>query len=187
MEQQAPARPVEDSRSDEELLRAFATGRHNGKEALGELARRHERELLGLACGILDGDRDGAMEVVQDAWVRVIRYGAGFRAGSSVRTWLYRVVINRCLDTRKVRSRQAASNGKLHGVPQPARTDTSSLQEALRMLTDDQRLILLLCHHRGLTHEQAADVLGIPLGTLKSRQHAAIAMLRNALANGDHP
>lgn len=188
MDEQAPARPAEDSRSDEELLRAFVAGKRDGGAALGELARRHERELLGLACGMLDGDRDGAMEAVQDAWVRVIRYGAGFRAGSSVRTWLYRVVINRCVDMRRARARDALPlNGSVEASQGPTLADTSGLRRAMRVLSDDQRLILLLCHHRGLTNEQAAEVLGIPVGTLKSRQHAAITELRAVLRQGGEP
>lgn len=154
---------------------------------MGELARRHERELLGLACGILDGDKDGAIEAVQDAWVRVIRYSGRFRAGASVRTWLYRIVINRCLDMRKTRRGAVSLNGTVAAALPVEAMDTTPLRRAMGMLSRDQQIVLLLCHHRGLTHEQAADVLGIPVGTLKSRQHAAMAQLRKAMTNGDQP
>ncbi len=178
-------------RSDEELLREFVRGGQSGKAALGELASRHEQALLGLATGLLRGDRERAMEVVQDAWVRVIRFGGSFQGKSSVRTWLYRIVINGCNDAQSKRLRERASMNGRAGAEQAAAgaNGPTSLQDhggalraALDSVTDDQRLILLLCYHRGLTHEQAADVLGIPVGTLKSRQHAAMTALRGAMS-----
>lgn len=65
-------------RSDGDLLRAFAAGE---TAALGQLAQRYERGLLGLACGLLHGRNELAKEAVQEAWLRVIRFARGF-AGS---------------------------------------------------------------------------------------------------------
>ena len=79
---------------DEDLLRAFARGR---KSALAELARRHERPLLGFASGLLAGRSDRvACDVVQETWLRVIRYADSFDGRSGFKTWLYRIAINQC-------------------------------------------------------------------------------------------
>lgn len=78
--------------SDEQLLKAFTRG---DRAALGELAKRHERALLNLAWGML-GSRERAVDAVQETWLRVIRYAAGFNGNSSVRTWLYRIAVNQC-------------------------------------------------------------------------------------------
>ncbi len=176
--------PTADTRSDEDLLRAFARTRsHNN---LGELARRYEEPLLGLATGLLREDRALAADAVQEAWLRVIRHAGSFQSRSSVKTWLYRIVINRCLDLRAKNPRPLSLNGAT-GHTQPidpsasSSTTSTAVRAAMNVLSEDQRVILLLCYHRGLTHEQAAEVLGIPLGTLKSRQHAAIAALRTAM------
>lgn len=71
---------------DRALLNRFALD--GDAEALGALASRHERVLLGLAGGVLGGNHALAVEAVQNAWVKVIRYGRSFRGTSSVKTWL---------------------------------------------------------------------------------------------------
>src|SRR5262249_29261237 len=87
---------------DEQLLKRFAKGERN---ALGELARRYELPLLGLACGMLGGRRDLAMDAVQETWMRVIRFHSNFNGRSSVKTWLYRIAINQCRNVQAMNNR----------------------------------------------------------------------------------
>ncbi len=165
--------------TDEQLLHQFCSG---NQSALASLALRYEPLLLGLARGLLSGRDDLAADVVQDCWVRVIKYGKSFDERSSLRTWLYRMVVNRCHDLRALNAKS-----KTPASP-PQEPESLELDEAQRVraaidnLDDRVRLILLLCFHRGLTHDQAAAVLEIPVGTLKSRLHAAMNQLRTALA-----
>lgn len=187
-----------DLATDEELLTSFRAG---DREAFGVLASRHEIALLGLARGLLGGSRTLATEAVQDAWVRVIRHAHTYDGRASVRTWLYRIVINRCRDvnarerraatlarafamTRRSvgeaeRSRSAGGNGP------PMSDDLAALLLALATLPEDRREVVVLVYGRGMTHEAAADVLAIPLGTLKSRLHAALRHLREQMKLGD--
>lgn len=185
--------------SDEQLLAAFARG---DREALGTLAARHEPALLGLAMGLLGGSRAGACDAVQEAWVKVIRHAGKFRGQSSVKTWLYRITINECRNLRGAAARDGAlkdagvhlareagpksddgpSNVSRGDEPWEAHEARGVLREAVEQLTESRRLVVLLCYQSGMTHEQAADVLGLPLGTLKSRLHAALTSLRAALA-----
>lgn len=164
--------------SDSLLLERFAKG---DAASLGEIARRYEGPLLGLSRGLLHGRDDLAREAVQDAWVRVINAAKHFDKRAQVRTWLYRIVINRCSD---IRARELRS---VNGVVTNAHarvTDgdtTSDLRVAVEGLPESQRLVLLLCYHRGLTHEQAAEVLDLPVGTLKTRLHGALEALRGVL------
>ncbi len=171
---------MDQTRTDEQLLKDFGAGQ---REALGVLASRYERLLLGLARGILSGREDLARDVVQDSWVRVIRAAKDFRGRSSVRTWFYRIVVNRAIDARArrttpvvVNSPAGANDGGLERAEQGDR-----LREELDRLPGDTRLILILCYHEGLTLEQSAEVLAIPVGTLKSRLHAALKVLRERL------
>jgi RNA polymerase sigma-70 factor (ECF subfamily) len=172
--------------SDETLLRQFA---HGDSRALEQLAQRHELELLGLAKGIT-ASRSLALDVVQEVWIRVIKHAKHFDSRSSVKTWLYRILINRAIDLR------ANARQRRFSVTQPLQEDThlqaratpprddeehARLRAALEELPESSRLILLLCKHRGLTGEQAAEVMGIPLGTLKTKQAAAIRQLRIAM------
>jgi len=173
--------------TDEVLLRRFVAGQ---REALGELAQRYELHLLGLARGMLGGRDDLACDAVQETWMRVIRYGASFNGRSSFRTWLYRILINRCRSTRKNEGRRPKS--RQADPPQeagqsPAATaspdeDNRELHAAVAQLAAAKREVLLLCYHADLTHEQAAKILRIPPGTLKSRLHAALEELRKRLA-----
>jgi len=174
--------------TDEQLLSRFAKG---DDSALGELARRHELHLLGLARGLLDGRDDLARDVVQETWVRVIGAAKNFAGNSAVKTWLYRILINRATDLRTRAAKLdrglpgnvAQSNG--HEPPPEAALESGeqadSLRTAVAALSPDKRLILLLSYHEGHSHESAAEVLGIPLGTLKSRLHSALEELRSRL------
>lgn len=188
---------------DADVLARF----HRGEvAALGELARRYECALLGLASGLLDGRRDLARDCVQDCWLRVIKYGKGFDGRASLKTWLYRMVINRSRDLRERHRVVSLSGSAGHGngpaagelqaswsAGESVPTGTSGRNEAIDVealgravgrLAEGTRLIVLLCYHRGMTHEVAAEILAIPVGTLKSRLHAGLNELRNALSAG---
>ncbi|TVQ31047.1 MAG: RNA polymerase sigma factor [Phycisphaeraceae bacterium] len=178
-------RPV---RSDAELLRAFVEGE---RSALGDLAERHERAMLGLARGLLWGRDDLALDAVQECWTRVIRYAHRFRGRSAVKTWLYRIVVHCCADERaKIGRRSAVESGEdrsdeaaFHTGADGMELDErqAALREAISELSDDRRIAVLLCHHAGLTHREAARVVGVPMGTMKSRLHAAMTELRRTL------
>ena len=171
--------------SDEGLLARFGRGE---RAALAELARRYEGRLLGLASGLLEGQGDLAADAVQEMWVRVIRFGGTFNGKSSLKTWLYRVTINEC---RRVKARAGAAQGEeaLAGAAAPVKPplvqeEDAEVREAVRGLSAERRIVVLLCYHRGMTHEQAAGILGLPVGTLKTRLRAAMTELRAKLAAG---
>lgn len=177
------------SPTDELLLARFLKG---DRAALGALATRYEPLLLGLAAGILRGRTDLARDAVQDAWIKVIRHGRSFAGNSSFKTWVYRIVINRCRDLleREQRASKYAdpglrpSDSSVEPPPILASQHTElngTLRSAVDRLAESHRLIILLCYHRGLTHTEAAEVLAIPVGTLKSRLNAALTELRNSL------
>jgi len=172
--------------SDEQLLAAFLNGR---SQALGELAQRYERALLGLATGVLGGRRDLACDAVQEAWVRVIRFGRQFDGASRFKTWVYRIVVNQCR-TLASTTRPVATCALLDtlaaktAAPDPTAAsagENNAVRRAVATLDEPQRLVVLLCYHAGLTHSEAAEILEVPLGTLKSRLHAALVELRQQL------
>ncbi|MBY0111972.1 MAG: RNA polymerase sigma factor [Phycisphaerales bacterium] len=166
-----------DTTQDIELVRRI--GRRDIR-ALESLANRYEPLLLGLARGLLSQDESTARDVVQDCWIRVIRSAAGFRGECEVRTWLYRIVINRCHDLRAKRAIEIRSEPEYQAEPVDSEA-MADLRRAVDSLAHDHRLLVLLCYHSGLTHPQVADVLGVPEGTVKSRLHAALEVLRTRL------
>lgn len=178
------------SDDDQALLRRFARGEVG---ALESLAGRYEGHLLGLARALLRGNEALARDAVQETWLRVIRHAGNFAGKSSVKTWLYRITINRCHDLRQrvlqegsVPHAQDADRGAASVVLTPAVAGAAEesmvrVRGAVDRLSEDARLVLLLCYHRGLTHEEAAGVMDVPVGTLKSRLHGALAKLRDVL------
>jgi len=175
--------------SDEILLRRFLDGR---KSALGELARRYEAPLLGLARGLLRHRDELARDAIQETWVRVIRFGHTFNGDAGLKTWIYRIAINQCRDLARLNQRHETANddeNKTESRASTTRPDNAAIEserdERIRAAIDDlddaKREILLLCYHEGMTHSEAAAALEIPIGTLKSRLHAALNELRESL------
>jgi RNA polymerase sigma factor (sigma-70 family) len=173
-------------KTDEQLLNELVAGK---RRALAELAGRYERPLLGLAAGLLAGRRDLACDAVQETWVRVIRFAKQFAGRSSFKTWLYRIAVNQCRTLRgggvvgEPVGAVAATPARDQRPEQAAQTadQNHALQRAVERLEADKQFVVLLCYHGGMTHEQAAEILEIPLGTLKSRLHAALTELRACL------
>ncbi len=177
---------MDSQRTDEQLLAAFVAG---DRAALGELAGRHEASLTGVANGLLGGRRSLAADAVQETWMRVIRYSGSFNGRSSIKTWLYRITVNRCREIRSGTTpapRPDRWPQPVVGCPDPGQRPmleerNDALHDAIGRLSDAGREVVLLCYHDGLTHTQAAEVLEIPLGTLKSRLHAVLEQLREHL------
>jgi RNA polymerase sigma-70 factor (ECF subfamily) len=175
-------------KTDEDLLRAFDAG---NRTALGELARRYERALLGLCRGLLGGHSDRvACDVVQETWVRVIRFAGSFDGRSRFKTWLYRIAINQCrslLTAWPVIQASEQLDDEPSDAPGPTETAQNNelaarVRQAVARLSAEKRTALLLCYHADMTHEQVAEILEIPPGTLKSRLHAARQELRERLS-----
>ncbi|MGP1346688.1 MAG: RNA polymerase sigma factor [Phycisphaerales bacterium] len=173
--------------TDESLLRAFVAGED---EAIRALALRHERMLVGVARGLLGGDDEQARDVVQEAWVRVVRSAAGFRGDCSVKSWLVRIVMNGARDAaRRRRSRErtmaavrrramdgAGAGGGVSVVDEAE--DRAIVGRAMLRLPEEQRECLVLCIGRGMSHAEAAATLGWPIGTVKTRVSRALRALR---------
>ena len=121
--------------------------------------------------------------------MRVIRYGHSFNGRSGLKTWLYRITVNCCRDIHSGTTPERRPYPKAQpavACPDPGQVPIieerdDALYEAVGRLSDAGRELVLLCYHDGLTHKQAAEVLEIPLGTLKSRLHAVLEQLREHL------
>ncbi|MCA9282073.1 MAG: RNA polymerase sigma factor [Phycisphaerales bacterium] len=178
-----------DTPSDEELLDAFIKGDDG---ALGLLAERFEPRLLGLCRGLCGNDHSLAGEAMQETWMRVIRYADRFDRRSTFATWVYRIAVNRCRDINRRERRQRtkieslANSSESRGLP-PDSDLADQLAAPLASLTERDREVVLLCHHRGMTHEQAAAVLAMPVGTLKTRLYRSMRALHAALTTGVSP
>ena len=172
--------------SDTALLGQHALG---DTEAFGELFRRHRDRLWAVAVRTV-GDREEAADAVQDALLSAHRAAARFRGDSQVTTWLHRIVVNACLDhlrRRAVRPVQPLAADRadptLSRDPIEDRQTRLDVVEALAGLPVDQRLALVLVDIEGYPVAEAARILGVPAGTVKSRCARGRARLAGALAS----
>jgi len=169
--------------------------RKGGREAFAELARRHERRVHGVAmrmAGNLSDADDLAQEVFLTAWKAI----GSFRSGSSFYTWLYRIAVNTSLTFLKKRSREknrAPFDENLpigtlaHGLaPGPEATSamneiTVRIGEAVMALPVHFRAAFALVVDQGLSHADAARVLGCSENTVSWRMHKARKLLQARL------
>jgi RNA polymerase sigma-70 factor (ECF subfamily) len=167
-----------DGVSDKDLLTRHVEGDH---EAFGEIVRRHRDRLWAVALRTL-GDREEAADAVQDALVSAYRAAHTFRGQSAVTTWLHRITVNACLDrARKAASRKTApvdDTERLEQLLEPHESASApaerndvhrQLLEALGTLPHDQRAALVLVDMQGYPVAEAAQILDVPTGTVKSR------------------
>ncbi len=155
---------------------------------------RHAKVAFSLAFRLL-GDRAAAEDLVQDAFLAVWRGADRFTpALGSVRTWVLSIVHHRGID--RLRSTSAASRretalrgealaGGGHEQPVEDRAIDGalapSLQRGLEQLPDDQGRVVRLAYFGGFTHHEIADMLGLPLGTVKSRLRLGLERLRMSM------
>jgi RNA polymerase sigma-70 factor (ECF subfamily) len=162
-----------DEATDAELLAAHVAG---DRDAFGVLFRRHRQHLYQLALRTCRLPEDAA-DCLQDALLSAHRNAAGFRGDAEVRSWLHRIVLNSCLDRiRRNKTRQAASlSDETITEPAASRDDIAHretklvVDAALLALPDDQRIALIAVDMEGYTVADAAQLLGVAEGTIKSR------------------
>ncbi len=162
--------PDDQDVADRALLAAHLDG---DPRAFDDLLRRHRQRLWAVALRTL-GDPEEAADAVQDACLSAYRGAGTFRGDAKVTTWLHRIVVNACLD--RVRRRAVRPTVPLPEQPTADPRDRIGEREtslevtrALAELPDEQRLAIVLVDLQGLSVEEAANILSIPAGTVKSR------------------
>ncbi len=190
--------------SDSELMERFGAG---DDEAFRLLVEKHQKPLLNFfwrRCF----DRQMAQDCTQEVFLRLVRHRGRWKPQAKFTTYMYRIAENLWID--RYRSRRAAppttslqtpagdDMGELGHVlagrarsPEDDAADSElavCIQKALNGLTADQRSVFVLAETRGLKYAAIGEILGIPVGTVKSRMHAAIHKLRAQLeeAAGEH-
>lgn len=194
--------------TDQELVERSQQG---DRAAFQQLVQKYQRRAYGIAIGMLRNP-DDAMDAAQDAFIKVFRNIDRFKGDSSFYTWLYRIVVNVCID-------HIRKHGKMRAVEydetfkrrdelnvHPLTADTRSmhpgealdnrelreaLNKALGTLSEAHRSIIVLREVEGLSYEQIGEVMDCHLGTVMSRLHHARKKLQKALkpfleARGSH-
>ena len=177
---------------DTDLLARLAAG---DEEALSPLMARHERRLYGIAYGYLRNSED-ALEVVQDAFVKLFQQSQRIDARAEVGAWLTRVAINAAIDRYRQKKRRGSHEvgveaEDLQHVParhEPGPLDhlhiedsRRALERGLQALNERQRAVVTLRHFSELSLDEIASTLGVRLGTVKSSLNRALARMKTAM------
>jgi len=168
-------------------------------EALGTLYDRYGRLVFTIAINVV-GDSETAEEITQDVFVRVWEGATSYRAEmAKVSSWMISITRHRAIDELRRRGTRPEKDSNpwpddsgfesLDGLPiinGPEETVETALRDhgvhqAIASLPTDQRVVLGLAFFKGLSHSQIADVLGEPLGTVKSRIRIAMHKLRDSM------
>lgn len=182
--------------SDEELLAAVRRGQ---REAFGLLVRRYQREMYGYLRRYL-GDEHLADDVFQNTFLQVFVKCDQYEVGRPVRPWLYTIATNQAVDALRRHGRHPAASldqtvceggeGEVRtlmellesgqpGPPDHLQADERRVQvrTSVDQLPDFLRHVVVLAYYQGLKYREIADILEIPVGTVKSRLHAAMNKL----------
>lgn len=184
-----PLRSGPDDRPDAELVTAAQGG---DRAALDVLLRRHHDRVRSVAARLTGNPADAA-DATQEALIAIVRGLPRFDGRSTFTTWLYRVTTNACLDELRRRRRRpiptldADDAPAERGVPgrEGAIVDRLLVDAALERLPDDFRIPVVLRDLADLDYAEIADVLDVPVGTIKSRIARGRAQLARALGNPD--
>jgi RNA polymerase sigma factor (sigma-70 family) len=167
-----------------------ARARVGDTSAFGELVRRHQLAALRVAA-VVSGSTEEARDIVQDAFVAAHRGLHTYRGTGSVRSWMLRVVANHARNAVRARVRRLRRDDRYAGLemrtevgPDDAvvrSVEHAALATALGRLGTDDRSVLGCRFVAGLSEHETAEVLGVPVGTVKSRTSRALARLRTGL------
>ncbi len=177
----------EDASGDLALVDSLRRGE---PDAFEKLVLAYQHRVFSIALRML-GDRGEAEEVAQEVFLRVHRSIRNFRGEAKISTWLYAITSRLCLNRLKSLGRQqrvgeAALAGLADGHPNPGTAlEASELEAALRRaiaeLNDERRIVVVLRDLHGLTYEEIAAALELPLNTVRSRLHRARMELKERL------
>ncbi len=181
-----PSLPAEET-SDRELIFAIGFG---DEDAFGRLFHRWYPRLAPFLIRA-SGSPEVGEELLQEAFLRIIRAAPRFDRRGDAGAWIYRICANLAYSHWRRERRAPRAVADMDGYVAPAWGDPEAQRErrafrseadaAIGRLPENQRLVFLLKMDRGLTYEQVGEVLGCPAGTAKSRFHHAVLKLREAL------
>jgi RNA polymerase sigma-70 factor (ECF subfamily) len=161
--------------------------------AFGQLVTRYQDRLYNTLVHVV-GSRDAAYDVVQDAFVQAYVKLDKFQRASAFYTWLYRIGLNMAISRRRrekpavsvehareVLGQEVVDRGELPGARIEQEERACQVQAGLARISDEHRAILILREVDACSYEQIAEILDLPIGTIRSRLHRARLQLRDQL------
>lgn len=169
------------------LLVRVVDGDH---DAFNEIMRAHEGRVFSVCLRIL-GDREKALDATQETFLTTFRKAHQFKGNAAVGTWIYRIAVNTCYDQLRKQKRRPSEPMPEHLDPadQGAQEAVEAagirpeLREALDALPPEFRAAVVLSDIEGMSMPDAAETLGVPVGTVKSRVFRGRRLLAKHLGN----
>ena len=175
------------AQTDEQLMQRAA---HGSDRAFEELYKRHARRLQGFFARRLGGDGDLAADFMHDAFLRLYDARERYREGQNVRAWLYTIAYNLCKNHMR-RPHPLPISQELGSDCIDNETDIEveideavfhdALREVLRRLPEEQAMLFSLHYEEELTIPQIAQIASLPEGTVKSRLHKTMNIIKQQL------
>ncbi len=170
---------------DARLLARVLDGDH---DAFNQIMRNHEDRVFSVCLRIM-GSRDLALDAVQETFLTAFRKADQFKGNSALGTWIYRIAVNTCYDQLRKQKRRAADPIPEHLDPVDHTAEDAmdsaalrpELQRALAELPDEFRSAVVLADIEGLGLSQVAEIVGVPVGTVKSRVFRGRRLLADML------
>jgi len=169
---------VERGATDEWLMGRVSSG---SERALEQLMAKYHGPLLSFIRRQTDLDAD---DIYQETWLRVVRNAKVFDTARKFSTWLFQIAINLCRDAhrrRSVRGEKVPLEYADREVSSGQSDQLEVLKSGIACLEAPDREILNLRYYRGFKEKEVAEMLGIPLGTVKGRTHRAVNRLKEML------
>jgi RNA polymerase sigma-70 factor (ECF subfamily) len=172
---------------DAELLARVVDGDH---DAFNEIMRTHEDRVFSVCLRIM-GDREQALDATQETFLTTFRKASQFKGDSALGTWIYRIAVNTCYDQLRKQKRRRTDPMPDHIEPADYSAEEAvdsagmrhEIQRALAALPPDFRSAVILADIEGLGLPEVAEVLGVPVGTVKSRVFRGRRILAKELGN----
>jgi len=177
---------------DREISALMARVKEGDKDAFQDITRQYQRKVFVLAYAFFR-DREEALDIVQETFLRLYEKAALFREGEDFQGWLFRIARNLCIDSyRRARHRRAdhVADARIEALPAEGadcedaerRSDLRALFRAvLDRLADKQRTVFVMKHYNEMPYQEIARTLGIAVGTVKSLHFKAVRNLRKHL------
>jgi RNA polymerase sigma-70 factor (ECF subfamily) len=173
--------------NEAELLTRVVSG---DREAFDAVMRVHQDRVFSVCFRIL-GDREKALDATQDTFLTVFRKAGQFQGRSAVGTWIYRIAVNTCYDQLRRSQRRPSESLPDHvDLSDPSAEEAiesaavrPEIELALAQLPADFRNAVILSDLEGLSLPEIAEILGVPVGTVKSRVFRGRRLLANHLGN----
>ena len=179
--------------TDEELV---ARSKGGDADSFNQLILRWERPIYALAYRVIGREED-ARDVCQDTFLRAFRALPGFKGEAKFSSWVYRIALNLCRDWMRKQRRaptmqmpegvdpieMASERGPVESIETlvERRELSGVVEEAMKLLPEEQRMAIILKEYHGMTFQEIADLQGCPLSTVKTRLYQGLSVLRRHL------